>query len=59
MSRETINHLCEYCESQYKIIYDDADVSSLPKFCIFCNEETFSGKDDDLELDLDEDQELG
>ena len=59
MSREILNHTCEYCESSFKLSYDDNDISSLPKFCPFCGEETFTSKDEDMELELDDDQSLG
>lgn len=47
MSKEVINHLCSYCESEFKLTYDDENVTSLPKFCPFCGEETLAGEDED------------
>jgi DNA replicative helicase MCM subunit Mcm2 (Cdc46/Mcm family) len=61
MSKEVINHLCSYCESDFKLTYDDENVTSLPKFCPFCGEETLAEDEDDQEVTLDnydDDQEL-
>jgi hypothetical protein len=52
MSKEVENHICEYCESEFKLVFVTDEVSGLPKFCPFCGEETFlNGVDTDQEID--------
>lgn len=54
MSKEIINHICSYCESGFKLSYDDGEITSLPKFCPFCGEETLAAitEDDQGEVDF-------
>ena len=53
MSKEVINHLCGNCESEFKLTYHTENVTSLPKFCPFCNEETLAvDEDDEQEVSL-------
>ncbi len=52
MSKEVINHVCSYCESPFKLSFDTDEVTSLPKFCPMCGNETLA------ELDEPEEQEI-
>lgn len=54
MSKEIINHVCRHCESSFKLSYDPDEVTSLPKFCPFCEEETLAEliEDDQGEVDF-------
>jgi hypothetical protein len=53
MSKEVINHVCSYCESPFKLSYDSDDVTSLPKFCPMCGEETLAELIDDDQGEVD------
>jgi hypothetical protein len=50
--KEKLNKICKTCESSYKLLYDDDEVQSLPKFCPFCGEEDY---DDELDENWEED----
>jgi ribosome-associated toxin RatA of RatAB toxin-antitoxin module len=49
-NKEIEKHICRYCESDFKIIFNFEEVSGYPKFCPFCSEELNDDQDDD-ELD--------
>lgn len=51
MSKEVINHICKYCESDFKLTYETDNVTSLHKFCPFCGEESLA-EEDDQEIDM-------
>jgi hypothetical protein len=51
MSKETEKVTCNYCESDYKLVYDLVNTSGFPKFCPFCGNETY---DDTTPFNLDE-----
>jgi hypothetical protein len=38
MSKEVENHLCDFCESEYKLLYNLDDTSGYSKYCPFCGE---------------------
>ena len=56
---EKITHTCSYCESTFKLVYEEDEITSQPKFCSFCGEETLAEIIEDTDLDYDDDQELG
>jgi hypothetical protein len=33
-----LKHICDECDSKFKIIYDEIDCESDPQFCPFCAE---------------------
>jgi hypothetical protein len=41
MTKEVEKIFCQYCESEYKILYESENTSGLPKFCCFCTEPIF------------------
>ena len=53
MSKEIINHVCSYCESPFKLYFDTDEVTSLPKFCPMCGEETLAEVIDDEQGEVD------
>ncbi len=53
MSKEVINHVCRYCESEFKLSYDPNNVSGFPKFCPFCGEESLAEELEDSDINLD------
>lgn len=55
MSKEVINHVCRYCESEFKLSYDPNNVSGFPKFCSFCGEESLAEELEDSDINLDGD----
>ena len=46
MSKEIENRICQFCESEYKLMYDLDDTSGHPKFCCFCGEECYNEEDE-------------
>jgi len=50
-NKEIVKKQCKTCDSEYKLIYSQDEVQSLPKFCPFCGEEDY---DDDEELTWDD-----
>lgn len=53
--KEVINHVCSYCETPFKLVFDSEEIGSQPKFCPFCSEETLA---EEPEEDFDDEQEL-
>lgn len=52
--KEKLTKICKTCESSYKLLYNDEEVNSLPKFCPFCGEEDYDEDDEDLWNDEEE-----
>jgi rRNA maturation endonuclease Nob1 len=53
MSSREINKLaCDFCESEYKLMYNLDETSGSPKFCPFCGSDVF--EDEDTVLDDDD-----
>ena len=52
MAKEVLNHVCPYCESTFKLSYDANELTSLPKFCPCCGEESIAEEMDDQEVDF-------
>jgi len=53
-NKEVEKKECNYCESNYKLIFDLDETSGHPKFCPFCGEENYDDEDD-LDFEGDED----
>lgn len=53
MSKEILNHVCSYCESPFKLTWETEDVTSLPKFCPMCGEESIAEEADDSDQEVD------
>jgi len=53
MSKEVINHICSYCESEFKLSFDSDRITSFPKFCPFCCDEDLANEtEDEQEVDF-------
>jgi hypothetical protein len=44
MSREVEKRFCDYCESEYKIMYDLNETNGRTKFCPFCGSDVFDNE---------------
>jgi hypothetical protein len=53
MSREVEKRFCDYCESDYKVMFDLNEVNGRTKFCPFCGSDAF----DDEPLSSDDEDE--
>lgn len=53
MSREVDKRICEFCESEYKLMYNLDDTNGHPKFCPFCGSDVYDEEDSE-EYDRDE-----
>jgi hypothetical protein len=51
MTKEIEKKTCNYCESDYKLMFELGKTSGFPKFCPFCGNETY---DEDVPFDEDE-----
>ena len=51
MSKEVEQHICRFCETEYKLTYLPEKASGFAKFCPFCSEENI---EDDIEDEYDE-----
>ena len=51
MSKEVEKKICNYCESEYKLMYNLDDTSGYAKFCPFCASDV---NEEELEVDQDE-----
>jgi hypothetical protein len=51
MSKEVNKVICNYCESEYKLMYDLDATSGHPKFCPFCASDVY---DEEPEIEEDE-----
>jgi hypothetical protein len=53
MSKKEIKEChCVVCDSEFKVIFEESQVSSFYKFCTFCGSELFDEDDDEY---IDED----
>jgi hypothetical protein len=53
MTKEVEKVICNYCESQYKVLYDYEATQGKVRFCSFCGEECF----DEDEVEVEEENE--
>jgi hypothetical protein len=53
MTKEVEKIKCNFCESEYKVLYDYEATQGQPRFCSFCGEECFD--DEEVELEKDDD----
>lgn len=37
--QKRLSFVCDYCDSEYEIVYDTAGAIGVPDFCPFCSEE--------------------
>ena len=51
MSKEVETHMCNFCESSFKLTYILENTSGFSKFCPFCGTEVFDDNDDDVDFD--------
>jgi transcription initiation factor IIE alpha subunit len=64
MSKETIQIVCEGCDSEYKVTFDTAMTDGMPDMCCFCGnpidlDTEEHDVDDDSDTDEDEDTNWG
>ena len=52
MTKEVERITCKFCESEYKLIYNQAETAGVPKFCSFCGEECY---DDSIDYEEEKD----
>ena len=46
MTKQINKTTCVYCESVYKVIYDEEETNGQPRFCPFCGEEPYEAEDE-------------
>jgi hypothetical protein len=51
MTKEVEKIKCNFCESEYKVLYDYEATQGQPRFCSFCGEECFDEEKVELEED--------
>jgi hypothetical protein len=49
MTKEVEKVVCNYCESQYKVLYDYEATQGKVRFCSFCGCECFDENEIELE----------
>ena len=49
MTKEVEKIKCNFCESEYKVLYDYEATQGQPRFCSFCGEECFDEDEADIE----------
>jgi ribosome-associated toxin RatA of RatAB toxin-antitoxin module len=47
-SKTTLTKICKSCESQYKLVFNQDEVSGYPKFCPFCGDEDYDEEEDEV-----------
>lgn len=53
MSKEVEKKICNFCESEYKLMYNLDATNGHPKFCPFCGSDVYD-EDDESENERDE-----
>lgn len=56
MNKQVEKHVCPYCESEFKLLYDTVTTSGYSKFCPFCSEEIVDEEDNEDELESHDDE---
>lgn len=51
MSREINNLTCDFCESEYKLMYNLDNTNGTPKFCPFCGSDIYVEEEGDEQED--------
>ncbi len=51
MGREINKLTCDFCESDYKLMYDLDDTNGHPKFCPFCGTDVVEDDEDESDYD--------
>jgi hypothetical protein len=44
-----VKEICHFCETEYKLSYEEGRSNGFPKFCPFCSEPVHEGNDQEDE----------